>query len=102
MKKEETYTEDVATIYLTTDDGRDLECRVLCRFPLNGNQYIVLIPLEDEDRAEASALVYRYSEDAAGDPVLDLIEDDEEYDAVADRYDEIMDEAEYDEIVGEE
>ena len=100
MKKSEVYTEkEPVIISLTTTDGEEFDCEVLTRFPLNGKQYIILLPVEDRDNVEASALAYIYSEDENGEPVLDLIEDDDEYEAVADRYDEIMDEAEYDELV---
>ena len=43
-----------------------------------------------------------YFEDADGNPVLDNIEDDEEYDIVADAFDELMDSEEYDELFGDE
>ena len=42
--------------------------------------------------------LYRYSEDADGTPILDNIESDEEYDIVADAFDELLDSAEYDEL----
>ena len=45
---------------------------------------------------------YRYKETEEGVPELENIEDDEEYEIVADAFDELLDEAEYDEIVDEE
>ena len=103
MKKNEVYTEkEPVIITLTTTEGEVMECEVITRFPLNGKQYIILIPVADQDNVEASALAYIYEEDKQGEPILSLIEDDDEYEAVAERYDEIMDEAEYDEIVTED
>ena len=88
------------TITLELEDDSVLECDVLTRFPLEGRQYIALQPQEGEHAEEI--YLYRFSEDENGEPVLDMIETEDEYEAVADRFDEILDEAEYDEIVGEE
>lgn len=87
-------------ITLTLDDGSVLECDVLARFPLDGQQYIALAPVEDSGVEDI--YLYRFAEDADGEPVLTVIEDDDEYEAAADRFDEILDEAEYDEWVEEE
>ena len=40
--------------------------------------------------------IYRYSEDEDGNPSLDNIDSDEEYEVVSDRFDELLDEAEFD------
>ena len=88
------------SITLELEDGTVLECSVLARFPVDGQQYIALQP-EDEEHGEDMYL-YRCSEDEHGQPVLGMIETEDEYEAVADRFDEILDEAEYDEIVGDE
>ena len=44
----------------------------------------------------------RYSETEDGTPVLDNIVDDDEYEIVADAFDEMLDDQEYDELVSEE
>ena len=41
-------------------------------------------------------------EDADGNPSLDNIEDDDEYEIVSDAFDELLDDQEYDELVGED
>lgn len=64
--------------------------------------YVALLPVEQESEDEDDIYLYRYSEDADGNPVLDNIEDDEEYDIVADAFDELMDSEEYDELFGDE
>ncbi len=46
----------------------------------------------------ARVYLYRY-DNSTGSPVLDNIESDEEYDAVADMFDQMLDAAEYDEVV---
>ena len=99
MSHQEYEFEDL-TITLELEDGTVVECDVIARFPLNDRQYIALEP-QHEDYAE-DIFLYRFSEDADGEPVLDMIETEDEYEAVCDRFDEILDEAEYDELVGEE
>ena len=51
-----------------------------------------------EENEEGEVFIYRYSEDSEGNPSLDNIEDDEEYEAVSDRFDELLDEAAFEEM----
>ena len=90
------------TVTLTLDDGKELECVVLTIFPAGDKEYIALLPMEDEEAEEGEVYLYRYTEDEDGLPNLENIEDDEEYDIVADAFDELLDEQEYDELIGED
>ena len=47
---------------------------------------------------DGEEFIYRYSEDAEGNPSLENIEDDEEYEVVSDRFDELLDEAEFEDL----
>ena len=89
------------TVTLTLDDGSELECVVLTIFEAGGRDYIALLPLEGEDAEEGEVYLYRYTE-IDGNPDLQNIEDDEEYEIVADAFDELLDEQEYDELIGED
>ncbi len=99
--KEEVDQEEV-TVTLTLDDGSQLECVVLTIFDAGEREYIALLPMDGQEAEEGEVYLYRYSEDVNGNPNLENIEDDEEYDIVADAFDELLDEQEYDELVGEE
>ena len=90
------------TVTLSLDDGNTLECVVLTIFEAGGRDYIALLPMEGEDAEEGEVYLYRYMEDADGNPDLDNIEDDDEYEIVADAFDELQDDQEFDEIVGED
>ena len=90
------------TVTLTLDDGSELECIVLTIFPAGERDYIALLPTEGAEAEEGEVYLYRYSEDGEGTPDLQNIEDDEEYEIVADAFDELLDAEEYDEIVGED
>lgn len=96
----DSYTEpEDVIINLELDDGTEMECVVLTRFPLLGRQYVALLPTDQLEEDEAEVLLYRFAEGEGDEVILDNIEDDEEFDAVADRYDEILDELEYEDLV---
>lgn len=94
--------EEEMTVTLTLDDGSELECVVLTIFEAGGRDYIALLPMEGEDAEEGEVYLYRYMEDQDGNPSLDNIEDDDEYEVVSDAFDELLDEQEYDELIGED
>ncbi|MCI6887974.1 MAG: DUF1292 domain-containing protein [Lachnospiraceae bacterium] len=90
------------TVTLTLDDGSLLECVVLTIFDAGEREYIALLPMEGEEAEEGEVYLYRYSEDEEGNPSLANIEDDDEYEIVADAFDMLLDDQEYDELVGED
>ena len=90
------------TVTLTLDNDEQVECAILTIFPVNGRDYIALLPLDENgENEDGEVFIYRYDE-ADGTPSLGNIENDEEYEAVADAFDELLDAAEFDEMVGEE
>lgn len=91
--KERDFDATDLTISLELEDGTEMECDVLVRFPIDGQQYIALAPCDDENFD--NIYLYRFAEDEDGEPVLTNIESDEEYETVADRFDEILDEIEW-------
>lgn len=102
MAGKELNNDDEMFVTLTLDDDTEVECMVITIFEAGGKDYIALLPIDDENEDEGEVYLYRYSEDAEGNPILDNIESDEEYEVVADRFDEWLDEQEYDEIVGDD
>ena len=95
--------EEEVTVTLSLDDGRELECIALGVFEAGGREYIALLPAEEtEDEDDGDVYLYRYSETADGDPQLDNIESDEEYEIASDAFDELLDGMEFDELVGED
>ena len=94
--------EEEMTVTLTLDDDTEVECVVLTIFTAGERDYIALLPMEGEDSEEGEVYLYRYSETEDGTPVLDNIEDDDEYEIVADAFDAMLDDQEYDELVGED
>ena len=102
MAGKELNNDDEMFVTLTLDDDTEVECIVITIFVAGEKDYIALLPIDDENEDEGEVYLYRYSEDAEGNPILENIESDDEYEVVADRFDEWLDEQEYDEIVGED
>ena len=91
--------EENLTVTLTLDNDEVLECAVLTIFSAGDRQYIALLPLEDaEDTEEGDGFIYRFEEDENGEPTLDNIEDDDEYELAADAFDEWLDEQDFEEL----
>ena len=90
------------TVTLTLDDGTELECVVLTIFEAGEKEYIALLPLDGREAEDGEVYLYRYVEDINGNPDLENIDSDEEYEIVADAFDELLDSTEYDELVSED
>lgn len=102
LGNQEDENEEEMTVTLTLDDGTELECVVLTIFEAGDKEYIALLPLDGQEAEDGEVYLYRYTEDANGNPDLENILSDEEYEIVADAFDELLDTAEYDELVGED
>lgn len=88
-------------ITLDLEEGGQMECYLVATFPAGEYDYAALLPCEGEKYEEGEVFLYRFREED-GEPVLDQIETDEEFDIVSDAFDELLDSMEYDEIVSEE
>lgn len=97
-------TDDLRIVTLTLDDDEVIECAELCTFDAGEHSYIALVPLtgDDEDDEESEVYIYRYLVNAEGQPELENIESDEEYDIAADAFDEWCDEMEFEELGDDE
>lgn len=108
MKNYETKETDdeEMTVTLDLEDGTSVTCAIVTILTVNEQDYIVLLPLEEDgENHDGEVWFYRYSEDENdpnAEPELTYIEDDEEYDIVADAFDEYLDSAEFDELIDAE
>lgn len=92
----------MATVTLTLSDDSVLECAILTTFPVDDKEYIALLPLDENGQSlNNEVYLYRYLKDENGAPSLENILDDDEYEAAADAFDELMDQAEFEEMDGE-
>ena len=87
------------TVTLTLDNDEEIECAVLTIYSVDDKEYIALLPLDEEsDNEEGDVFIYRYVETEDGEPTLENIEDDDEYEAAADAFDEWLDEQEFEDM----
>ena len=87
--------DDDVVVTLNLDDGSEVTCEILTIFDIGDQDYIVLLPLDEngEENADGEVYIYRYFEDETGAPSLDNIESDEEYAAVSAKFDELYGES---------
>lgn len=94
------------TVELELEDGNTVNCAIITILTVEKKDYIVLLPLDEKgENQDGEVWFYGYSEnpdDPNEEPVLDYIEDDDEYEKVADAFDEYLDSCEFDELVEQE
>ncbi|MDE6918170.1 MAG: DUF1292 domain-containing protein [Lachnospiraceae bacterium] len=97
------YDDEEMTVELELDDGQVVNCAVITILTVDKKDYIALLPLdEDGNNEDGEVWFYQYEEDEKNpdaEPKLTYIDNDEEYENVADAFDEYLDNAEFDELV---
>ena len=81
--------EEDEVIVLTDDDGEEHEFNLIDTITVNDKEYAILQPVDEEE-----AIILRFGVDDEGNEVLYDIEDDEEWEKVADAWQEISEEEE--------
>ena len=83
-------------VTLDMDDGSRIESRILTIFDSGDREYIALLPLDENGQDNAGGIVYlyRYHEDLQGNPSLENIESDQEYESAARSFESLLDETE--------
>lgn len=103
VNAENNEAEEEMTIDLELDDGRNVTCSIVTILEVEGKDYIVLLPLdEDGENKDGEVWFYGYKEnpdDPNEEPELIYIEDDEEYEKVTEAFDEFLDNSEFDEML---
>jgi uncharacterized protein YrzB (UPF0473 family) len=97
INKQDEMEEVFDVVILNDDEGNEHEFVQLATLELDGNTYFILLPVEetDDDDEEAEAIILKVGKDENGEDMLMDIEDDEEWEKVADAWEEMEDE--YDE-----
>lgn len=91
---------DDIRVTVNLEDGTDIECAIMTIFEAYDQDYIVLVPVDENDEPieEGEVFIYRYFEEEDGNPYLENIQDDEEYERVSECFDELLDEQMFDEL----
>lgn len=86
--------EDTITLLL---GDTQVECGIIASFPLNEKDYVALLPLTAVDGlAEDEILLYAYTKNGDEFNLIEILDDDE-FEQAADAFDELLDEAAFNE-----
>lgn len=103
MAKNNDVNDEEMTVELELEDGTTVNCAIVTILTVDSKDYIALLPINDEgENEDGEVWFYRYHEnpnDPNEEPELDYIDDDDEYEKVADAFDEYLDTCEFDEII---
>ncbi len=105
MDKEENMGPEEPMIDLELEDGTTMTCAVLTILKVRDQEYIVLMPMDDDQapaEEDGDVFLYRFSLSDDNEPVLDQIEDDEEFDEVSDAFDEWLDNQDFEDMLGDD
>ena len=93
-----------AEIYtLTDDEGVESDFELIGTVEVEGVTYYALVPYTEDESAEIDEyIVLRGEKDENGEDVLVSIEDDEEFDCVADIFDDEFADVDFEEAADEE
>lgn len=105
MAKNNDVNDEEMTVELELEDGEIVNCAIITILTVEGKDYIALLPLNEAgENEDGEVWFYGYSEnpdDPNEEPELEYIADDDEYEKVADAFDEYLDNCEFDELVDE-
>lgn len=77
-------------VVLVDEEGNELEHEIVFTFSLEDKEYAVLLPLDGSEEA----VVYRMQETENDEFLFEFIEDDDEFDRVAEAYENLLDQME--------
>lgn len=101
-KKNNQYDDEEMYVEIELDEGT-VKCSIVTIFEVDQKDYIALLPLDENgENTDGDVWLYGYKEDENDpdkEPELIYIEDDAEYEAVSDAFDEFLDSQEFDELV---
>ena len=96
---DELFESDVFT--LTDEEGNEEDYELIGTAEVDEKVYYALVPVSDEEKDAEEYIVLRGETDENGEEVLVSIEDDEEFDRIADIFDDEFADIDYDEAADE-
>ncbi len=78
-------------IVFTTEDNEEIEFYVLEQTMINGSNYLLIADSAEDSDEEANALILKEKETAEDDVLYDVVEDDQELEAVSKVFETMMD-----------
>ena len=102
MSEKEIFENEEVLVYtLTDDEGNENDFELLASVELDGKTYCALIPYTEDDEEPEEYIVLRVEKNG-DEEILVSIDDDEEFDRVADIFDDEFADIDYDMAPDEE
>ncbi|NPV90451.1 MAG: DUF1292 domain-containing protein [Firmicutes bacterium] len=79
---------DEELVILVDEDGGEHEFYLVDTMEVEGNRYAILLPSEEDEEDEGEVIILKIGKDQDGSEVYYEIEDDEEWEKVADAWEE--------------
>ena len=95
MDEKNTYESEIFT--LTDEDGNEIEFEVIGQHEMNGQRYVALLPVEDETEEDENGnidweyVILKLAKDG-DEEILVTVDDDDEFDDIADYFDDLFSE----------
>jgi uncharacterized protein YrzB (UPF0473 family) len=74
-------------IVLLDENGDEVAFEIVADFELNDQEYAILSPIDDD---EDQALIFKVVEQEDGEPILEYLTDEDEFEFVAKAYEDLM------------
>lgn len=95
MSNEELFDEEFPVLVLVDEEGIEHEFELLAELEIEDETYRVLVPLDDfdeeDEESDLEVVILKVVLDEEGNEFLSDIEDDEEWEKVADAWQELVD-----------
>ena len=76
---------------LTDEDGNELQFEVIGSAELNGQIYYAMVPVDDQpEDGVCEYVILKAEKDEDGEDILVTVDDDDEFDDVADYFDDML------------
>ena len=85
--------EEEVLLTLTDEDGNDVDTQMIAVFEIEelSAEYVAVLEVNENHEVEnGEVIILRYSEDEDGDPVIDSIDDEEEYEIVTEAFRQLV------------
>ena len=82
--------EETEKIMLTDEDGVESEFELIGSAEIKGNQYFACVPTEGGDPEDLEYVILKLVVDEDGEEMLVTIDDDDEFEDVADYFDDAL------------
>ncbi|SUY47361.1 Uncharacterized protein conserved in bacteria [Clostridium putrefaciens] len=81
--------ENVDTVVLEDEEGNEIEFEIITKFDIEGNEYLIVSSMQE---SETDAIALKILKDHEGNDVLVTVDNDEEFEMVAEAYGAIFSE----------